>query len=397
MVLRLISIHALREEGDPPCPLGRGVCCYFYPRPPRGGRPNAQKSLNGIMQFLSTPSARRATRICEDCGVVMEFLSTPSARRATLSTRSTWYLGLFLSTPSARRATPPAHWAGGSVAISIHALREEGDWGHAACLFERLQFLSTPSARRATTGVKYEYTNSKKFLSTPSARRATFCPPFLMRAYSHFYPRPPRGGRQMSAFAHSSLAVFLSTPSARRATNRHQRPRPPARFLSTPSARRATSASCRPGSDPAISIHALREEGDCTVARSYSADNQFLSTPSARRATLAAANAITPVVFLSTPSARRATISLAHNLIPPQISIHALREEGDRLAAPTASRCYLFLSTPSARRATVVAVFKVFQINKFLSTPSARRATEGRKPAHPRSGISIHALREEGD
>ena len=35
-----ISIHALRKEGDPPCPLGRGsIAVYFYPRPPQGGRP----------------------------------------------------------------------------------------------------------------------------------------------------------------------------------------------------------------------------------------------------------------------------------------------------------------------------------------------------------------------
>ena len=35
-----ISIHALREEGDPS---HQSSCCwcssYFYPRPPRGGRP----------------------------------------------------------------------------------------------------------------------------------------------------------------------------------------------------------------------------------------------------------------------------------------------------------------------------------------------------------------------
>ena len=34
-----ISIHALREEGD--MAVRAGCCCstYFYPRPPRGGRP----------------------------------------------------------------------------------------------------------------------------------------------------------------------------------------------------------------------------------------------------------------------------------------------------------------------------------------------------------------------
>ncbi len=33
-----ISIHALREEGDFKCAWSISVPCYFYPRPPRGGR-----------------------------------------------------------------------------------------------------------------------------------------------------------------------------------------------------------------------------------------------------------------------------------------------------------------------------------------------------------------------
>ena len=35
----LISIHALREEGDPLRCKGLTDRGYFYPRPPRGGRP----------------------------------------------------------------------------------------------------------------------------------------------------------------------------------------------------------------------------------------------------------------------------------------------------------------------------------------------------------------------
>ena len=56
----------------------------------------------------------------------------------------------FLSTPSARRATRQIfHRAVGEL-ISIHALREEGDLEKLLfCLADRL-FLSTPSARRAT-------------------------------------------------------------------------------------------------------------------------------------------------------------------------------------------------------------------------------------------------------
>ena len=34
----LISIHALRDEGDPPCDDHRSGAGDFYPRPPRGGR-----------------------------------------------------------------------------------------------------------------------------------------------------------------------------------------------------------------------------------------------------------------------------------------------------------------------------------------------------------------------
>ena len=35
-----ISIHALREEGDKFYTQFRVYCAYFYPRPPRGGRPH---------------------------------------------------------------------------------------------------------------------------------------------------------------------------------------------------------------------------------------------------------------------------------------------------------------------------------------------------------------------
>ena len=34
-----ISIHALREEGDEHCSTGKPAKPNFYPRPPRGGRP----------------------------------------------------------------------------------------------------------------------------------------------------------------------------------------------------------------------------------------------------------------------------------------------------------------------------------------------------------------------
>ena len=104
-----------------------------------------------------------------------------------------------------------------------------------------------------------------------------------------------------------------------------------------------------------ISIHALREEGDIREPSRTSRvtyfyprpprggrlnayhkgglNAAFLSTPSARRATHPCQPSQTrPDKFLSTPSARRATLLCVNARYYKSISIHALREEGDRTA-----------------------------------------------------------------
>ena len=45
----------------------------------------------------------------------------------------------------------------------------------------------------------------------------------------------------------------------------------------------------------------------------------------------------------------------------------------------------------------MVFQFSVASMDSFLSTPSARRATPQAANVNPITGISIHALREEGD
>ena len=165
-------------------------------------------------------------------GNTIEFLSTPSARRATIFIRSGMALLLFLSTPSARRAT------GASVAfdqyegISIHALREAG-------LTPGKYFYPRPP-RGGRHGAVVVLEGLFQFLSTPSARRATRFPAALPAITRDFYPRPPRGGRPMSSSFFSSVMEFLSTPSARRATRGLSGTIRMTIFLSTPSARRAT-------------------------------------------------------------------------------------------------------------------------------------------------------------
>ena len=88
----------------------------------------------------------------------------------------------------------PCQFAVSSRRISIHALREEGD---------------------AVTNVNRTHVKD-------------------------FYPRPPRGGRQVDRSGRVVTRVFLSTPSARR----------------------ATSSGAEERGLCVISIHALREEGD---------------------------------------------------------------------------------------------------------------------------------------
>ena len=105
-----ISIHALREEGDRPCASLSPRRRNFYPRPPRGGRPHTYALKYYLFEFLSTPSARRATG--RDAhkpprrGISIHALREEGdeVRRMAVNTYS-----IFLSTP--------------------HALREEGDVG----------------------------------------------------------------------------------------------------------------------------------------------------------------------------------------------------------------------------------------------------------------------------
>ena len=124
-----ISIHALREEGD----------LSSWP------------SVQPMWQFLSTPSARRATAGALNL-VAHDLISIHAPPRGGRP----WRLNpktageRFLSTPSARRATARRRAGGRGFAISIHALREEGDIPCLLSVKIFTRFLSTPSARRAT-------------------------------------------------------------------------------------------------------------------------------------------------------------------------------------------------------------------------------------------------------
>ena len=82
---------------------------------------------------------------------------------------------------------------------------------------------------------------------------------------------------------------------------------------------------------------------------------------------------------------------------PMEISIHALREEGDSAKDAQQTETQKFLSTPSARRATHGKREEALEAEYFYPRPPrGGRLLEQILLASP-VGISIHALREEGD
>ena len=73
------------------------------------------------------------------------------------------------------------------------------------------KFLSTSSARR-TTWTRLPFPARRRFLSTSSARRTTAPLPAGAKTLSHFYPRPPRGGRLEMAKRRIEEAYFYPRP-----------------------------------------------------------------------------------------------------------------------------------------------------------------------------------------
>ena len=280
------------------------------------------------------------------------------------------------------------------------------------------RFLSTPSARRATLDFAGDRPGHGNFYPRPPRGGRRFCSRRDEAGQKDFYPRPPRGGRRADQPDRHGHAISIHAlreegdleqrqPQQRRLISIHalreegdQRPsravQPFPYFYPRPP-RGGRHTDRPPISRPRpISIHALREEGDFSRKSPGLTLMRFLSTPSARRATSPHKSLQITNRFLSTPSARRATSCR----FPCQMLLS-------------------FLSTPSARRATLLSIsmsnapFYFYPrpprggrpgtaINhdvyiQFLSTPSARRATQGQGWRPPYFGISIHALREEGD
>ena len=146
-----ISIHALREEGDGLMLLSKKSLLHFYPRPPRGGRRPAQKAADRPREISIHALREEGDRCARGMSIHLhDFYPRPPRGGRLTSAILIPILGEFLSTPSARRATEQADRYFSDFHISIHALREEGDRRVIGDVLLTERFLSTPSARRAT-------------------------------------------------------------------------------------------------------------------------------------------------------------------------------------------------------------------------------------------------------
>ena len=154
--LEFLSTPSARRATTRLVPEKKGRC-NFYPRPPRGGRPEEIKQKAFPEVFLSTPSARRATKNRE-----------PERDRLEISIHALREEGDYTAIAIERK----------TFNISIHALREEGDSSPIYILY--IKQISIHALREEGDGFSLRCSKRpNKFLSTPSARRATRAPRYL--------------------------------------------------------------------------------------------------------------------------------------------------------------------------------------------------------------------------
>ena len=327
----------------------------------------------------------------------------------------------FLSTPSGWRATRPTRAVlRSSRAISIHALRVEGDNTLKSQYYTLLNFYPRPPG---------------------GGRHRFYSRDFHWQL--DFYPRPPGGGRRLNLQKRQPSFRFLSTPSGWRAT------RQCAEWIlfaviSIHALRVEGDVRSKNALQPlVISIHALRVEGDfsfchCTTSYYYfyprppgggrrkrdnirpARQNFYPRPPGGGRLQKFFCHRISSLISIHALRVEGDLQKFFCHRISSLISIHALRVEGDLSRfSKVLSTLYFYPRPPGGGR---LFVFKqLFGSNRYFypRPPGGGRPLLGqignlyrydfypRPPGggrHPprhggqlRRGISIHALRVEGD
>ena len=193
---------------------------------------------------------------------------------------------------------------------------------------------------------------------------------------SHFYPRPPGGGRRTDRPQAPGKAEFLSTPSGWRATSRRKRVEQSIKkFLSTPSGWRATL----------VVYDRVKTESD------------FYPRPPGGGRPFAIVKTSYYLNFYPRPPGGGRHDVGVQGRVGDNISIHALRVEGDYHLFSDCPFLIRFLSTPSGWRATIVEKSIRSTFFDFYPRPPGGGRQDVRALADIIMDISIHALRVEGD
>ena len=195
-----ISIHALREEGDVMPFADHLRLINFYPRPPRGGRPD-ESATEELIRAISIHALReegdKDDRLSGNPNQI--FLSTPSARRATWSLCRNHRRDSYFYPRPPRGGRPPPHSPYLFFKnISIHALREEGDSLTTAHTSPGRYFYPRPprGGRHGRADGREDGSEISIHALREEGDRGDPC---LCRSRRYFYPRPPRGGRPGTA------------------------------------------------------------------------------------------------------------------------------------------------------------------------------------------------------
>ena len=328
-------------------------------------------------QFLSTPSVWRATRADRTgCSARSYFYPRPPCGGRQHQQHHHHHIQQFLSTPSVWRATDtdlrsefghhnfyPRPPCGGrplqscTIALKIFYFyprppcggRPVSVWflcGGVSDFYPR-----PPCGGRRYSGASGTF-RCNFYPRPPCGGRPARGPRLFPCCY--FYPRPPCGGRRAKVECAGWERGFLSTPSVWRATGDGNATRGLFGFLSTPSVWRATSSACSPATVP-YNFYPRPPCGGRPLDETYFSYFHEISIHALR----------------VEGDGRKVTFRVHIHLI----SIHALRVEGDPNGSFRASFSTRFLSTPSVWRATTVPIWYLQIGLIFLSTPSVWRAT----------------------
>ena len=187
---------------------------------------------------------------------------------------------IFLSTPSARRATRLRRGWVRRRTISIHALREEGDMARARMRSTSWNFYPRPPRG----GRRWQLFGSqhKRPISIHALREeGDHLRPGWFRPIRYFYPRPPRGGRPGSSqrMPAASFDFYPRPPRGGRPGSSQRMPAASFDFYPRPPRGGRPIAGASAGISSAISIHALREEGDRTQGSDGRSGRYFYPRP----------------------------------------------------------------------------------------------------------------------